>query len=665
MGDEQEQTQRVVEASPPPQSGGEPGAPATAATAPPPGRDITVPAADPFASTLTVAVGPAPAGPRLEPGRELGPVRLVREIGRGATGAVFHAHHTVLGRSVAVKFLINVTAGPGDAEGLRRFVEEARAAASVRHPNLTQVFHADLDGSTPYLVLEYVQGPTLRQLLDHAGELSVPVTAAILTDVASAVAELHARGIIHRDIKPSNVLVDAEGRVFVTDFGLALRHAHAPGHGAASAEIDFAGTPAYMAGEMFEGRVSSRSDVYAMGVMAFQLLAGATPFSGNFHELREKHLREPLPSEALRSRGVKDEVVEVIERAANKQAMFRYKTAPDFARALREAARCGMPELARARKRVCDLVAARASGAPPAPRAGGGAGSGATAEVRLPHRGAADDDSGSNLYTETISRIATVKRERRRNPPGDAEGSSTGLVAGGSSTQPAAGLVEPPLAAPAAPATDEARDALASPAVVPAAPVGYDPAPGPRTIPGPVLSVGVLTLVFGALAAVWQLGVLFGKSTNLVPDLPRPATRYTGVYVALVPLGIIHLLMAAAFVVAAMCCLTLKRWGRRFLVGLSVGYLALQVIVLLLALAWVEPVTVNSRLSNQDTVEAAASGRAALEATITRQWVRQWLTLSAFPAFVLLALTRRSVREAYRAASHAPVPEAGESEPLF
>ena len=174
-------------------------------------------------------------------------------------------------------------------------MDEARAAASVRHPNLTQIFHADLDGSTPYLVLEYVPGPTLRQLLDHAAELSVPVTVAVVGDVASAVAELHARGIIHRDIKPSNVLVDQEGRVFVTDFGLAIRRSHSVPTGAS--ETDFAGTPAYMAGEMFEGRVSARTDVYAMGVMAFQLLTGSTPFSGTFLELRDKQVREPLPVE--------------------------------------------------------------------------------------------------------------------------------------------------------------------------------------------------------------------------------------------------------------------------------------------------------------------------------------------------------------------------------
>ena len=339
MSDTPEPTQRLIDD---PASPGEASPPVSA---PHPSEEVTVPAADPFASTRTI-VAPAPAGPRLEPGRELGPVRLVREIGRGATGAVFLGHHTVLGRDVAVKFLTTVTAGP---DGLKRFVDEARAAAAVRHAHLTQIFHADVDGGTPYLVLEYVRGPTLRQLLDDAGPLGANVAAAVLGDVAAAVHELHGRGVIHRDIKPSNVLVDKEGRLFVTDFGLAVRRTHLPTGAGPAGDVDFAGTPAYMAPEMFEGRISARTDVYAMGVMTYQLLAGNTPFAGSFHELRDKHLHEPLPTEVLRAAGVSPEVVEVVERATSKQPMFRYKTATDFARALRDAAGCGMPELARGR----------------------------------------------------------------------------------------------------------------------------------------------------------------------------------------------------------------------------------------------------------------------------------------------------------------------------
>jgi serine/threonine-protein kinase len=555
----------------------------------------------------------------------------VREVGRGATGAVFQGHHTVLGRDVAVKFLINVTAGPGDAEGVRRFVDEARAAASVRHPNLTQIFHADLDGSTPYLVLEYVSGATLRQLLDHAGELSVPVTVAVVGDVASAVAELHARGIIHRDIKPSNVMVDQEGRVFVTDFGLAIRRSHSVPAG--PSETDFAGTPAYMAGEMFEGRVSARSDVYAMGIMAFQLLTGATPFSGSFLELRDKQVREPLPAEALRARGIGPDVIEVLERATNKQPMFRYKGAPDFARALREACGCGMPELARARKHLCDLVAARAAGAPPSPAVGHAT----TAEVRGA-RGDVDDDSGTSLYVETISRIAMSKRERRRHPAADPEGSSTGssgarmlasqgLAAAARDSSASVGQATPgdPVPSVAAPSlgVQPARSDEQLPPLAPA-------------VPGPVLSVSVLAIMYGILAALWQVGVLFG-ARNLGPDLPVPFGATAPLFLWLVPAALVHVLLVVAMAVAGVASLGLKRWGRRTLVGIATADLVLQAVVLLAALTWLAPVA---------------------------QWLILWFALSLFPAFVVGVLARRHVSQEYDAAAQSAAAAAESADEL-
>ena len=121
------------------------------------------PLADPPASPRSVSPAAPPARRAAQPGRELGAVRLLREVGRGATGSVFLGHHTVLGRDVAVKFLVNVGPARQDRARLKRFLDEARAAAAVRHPNLTQIYHADVDDEdgTPYLVLEYVSGPTL------------------------------------------------------------------------------------------------------------------------------------------------------------------------------------------------------------------------------------------------------------------------------------------------------------------------------------------------------------------------------------------------------------------------------------------------------------------------------------------------------------------------
>src|SRR4051812_20804531 len=268
-------------------------------------------------------------------GHELGPVKLMKEVGRGAMGVVFVGYHRLLGRSVAVKFLRlpadqepqrsadspptargktarNDGPSPGTWE---RFFGEARAAAAVRHPNLAEVYHADLapGRGTPYIVFEYVDGPTLGQLLQHAGKFDANTAMTVLSEMASALAELHDRGVIHRDIKPSNVLVDPTGRLVVTDFGLAVRRVSPT---ALAQDEETAGTPGYMAPEIFDGRASTRSDVYALAVLAYQLLTGKLPFDGSLAEVRQKHTSAPFPSDALRSCGASEELIEVLERAA-------------------------------------------------------------------------------------------------------------------------------------------------------------------------------------------------------------------------------------------------------------------------------------------------------------------------------------------------------------
>ena len=177
---------------------------------------------DPSNETITLtrstAAG-APSGEQAEVTipRELGSVRLIREIGRGGMGVVYLARHKMLGRDVAVKFLLHAVAGPDDP-GFTRFLEGARAAAAVRHVGLTAVYDADLANGVPYLVMEYVDGPTLSELLERSGPLSVAVALAVLDEVLASLAELHERGIIHRDIKPSNILLDRDGRVLLADW---------------------------------------------------------------------------------------------------------------------------------------------------------------------------------------------------------------------------------------------------------------------------------------------------------------------------------------------------------------------------------------------------------------------------------------------------------------
>jgi serine/threonine protein kinase len=635
MSSDEEQTQQVTRAAT--QS-------ALAEASHVPGAGAARPGgADPLASTLSMRPQDAPVPQRkaAEVGRELGAVRLLREIGRGATGSVFLGHHTVLGRDVAVKFLVNVRSSGQD--GLKRFLDEARAAAAVRHPNLTQIYHADVDDAdgTPYLVLEYVRGPTLKQLLDLAGALDLAAAVAVLCDAAAAVHELHLQGLIHRDIKPSNVLLDKDGHVFVTDFGLAVRQQHgAAGAGAGSGTghtSEFAGTPAYMAPEMFDGRMSARSDVYALGVTVFQLLTGRVPYSGSFDDLRDRHAKGPLPSDELRSRGVPPEVVEVLERATHKQPMFRYKTPLDFARGLKQAARVAEAELARARKKLCETIAA-----------GRGTGTGlASVSSSLPTMSVAgglgttsdaDDPPSSTTYPEMLSRFATIRRGRRTHVPATADPHGT---------RPQQVPVRADLAAPAPLASAPLTPTLA-PSLGPALDPSLPDEPGPVVVPGPVLAVAVLGIIYGALVAGWYVGEATGSVAAALPGL-GPEMKATPLSVAAwrVLIGVAGVTLTVVLVAASAGCFRMKSWARKLMVRYAAVDLVFQVFVLLTVFAWAGPTILNA--TNPKGPTPTTVERATRELHVYINWTVRWLALSVFPAMALAVMTRRAGRDAFPA----------------
>ena len=347
--------------------------------------------------TLTGSVtGDTPAGEVTIP-RELGPVRLLREIGRGGMGVVYLGRHQMLDRDVAVKFLLNAVAGPDDP-GFAGFLEGARAAARLEHPGLTTIHHADVVDGIPYLVMQYIDGPALNDVLKRTGPLSLSSMFVVLDAVSEAIGELHDRGIIHRDIKPANVLLCRDGRVVVTDFGLSVARPLGQ-RGPSSAGL--AGTPAYMAPEMFAGEVSLRSDVYALGIMTFELLTGELPFTGTFEEVREKHRNEPLPLGPLQQRQLDPALIEVLERATRKNAMFRYKTAEYLRKAMQgsiateELLREGATELQRLVPRTLDTDpdATTTQAAEPTP---------------------------SSSYFDRLAEIAEKKRDTRE-PTGEAD----------------------------------------------------------------------------------------------------------------------------------------------------------------------------------------------------------------------------------------------------
>jgi serine/threonine-protein kinase len=268
------------------------------------------------------AAGLASLGRRVEVPARLGSVVLLRPLGEGGMSVVHLARHEVLNQHVAVKFLLDV---PGSEEDPRftAFIEGARAAAAVRHPGLNILHHADATEGVPYLVMEYIEGPTLAEVVRKHGPLPAHLARTAIECVAGALGELHSHAIIHRDVKPANIMIDPTGRVVVTDFGLAMQR---PGP-VFGAQAGIAGTPSYMAPEMFEGTVSTRTDVYALGVTMFELLTGAPPFAGDFDALRLAHRVNRLPVDLLAARGVPEEIIVLIERAMHKDVLYRPKSA--------------------------------------------------------------------------------------------------------------------------------------------------------------------------------------------------------------------------------------------------------------------------------------------------------------------------------------------------
>lgn len=361
--------------------------------------------------------------------KRLGAVVLQRQVGEGGMGVVWLGRHELLNRDVAVKFLLNIVADERD-NGFAAFVEGARAAAALRHPGLNAVLHADVADSVPYLVMEYVEGPTLSRVVRVTGVLSVAASRAVLDAVCGAVGELHDHGVIHRDIKPSNILFTGDGTPVVTDFGLACERSVTL---MGSSVACVAGTPEYMAPEMFEQTVSPRSDVYALGVMLLELMAGRTPFRGTLDEIQRAHAGDALPAELLAK--VPEAVAHVIERATNKNAMFRYKTARHLQRALDEAFSTldpmqasvtqGRAELARLVARTMRTGEAKREGerAEGGGAAGGSGGSGdvardggreeATPGVITPATPLTPSTPGATYY-DRLSSLRETKREYRK-----------------------------------------------------------------------------------------------------------------------------------------------------------------------------------------------------------------------------------------------------------
>ncbi len=257
-----------------------------------------------------------------------GRYEVIDEIGDGAMGRVYRAWDPAVSRVVAVKTVKTeyLTSDTRD-EFLKRFRREAQAAGGLNHPAIVRVF----DLGDDYLVLEYVEGRTLRQLIREEGRLAPQRALPLLAGLAEAVDHAHAAGIVHRDIKPANIMIQPEGLPKLMDFGVARIEASV-----LTTAGQILGSPSYMAPEQIAGeKITSRADVYALAVVAFEMLTGQPPFSGNtITQVIYRVMHDPPPPPRRLNAALPARYDEVFARALAKDPAQRFETALDFATAL-------------------------------------------------------------------------------------------------------------------------------------------------------------------------------------------------------------------------------------------------------------------------------------------------------------------------------------------
>src|SRR5688572_9566254 len=254
---------------------------------------------------------------------ELAPDYAVeREVGRGGMAVVFLANEVQLARAVAIKVLPpEMALAPNVAE---RFKREARMAASLDHPNIIPVYRVGQAGGVHYMVQKYIEGRSLEAILANQGALPISVTLHLLRCVTSALAFAHGRGIIHRDIKGANILIDTDGRIVVSDFGIA----RAVEDATLTATGAVVGTPAFMSPEQCSGQqLGPQCDQYALGAVAFQMVTGDVPFTApTIAGLMQHHFFTPVPEISRVREGVPHELAELITRALAKKPDDRFAT---------------------------------------------------------------------------------------------------------------------------------------------------------------------------------------------------------------------------------------------------------------------------------------------------------------------------------------------------
>jgi len=271
-------------------------------------------------------------GQRLMEGRgiqHVGKYRLTGEIiGKGGMATVFEGIHSNLDRPVAIKMLSHTLMYR--RHFAERFRNEARIIAGLRHPNIVEVYDREEAWATIFIVMEKLTGRDVELILDEKGKLPAAEVRRVLRDVASALAFAHAHGIVHRDVKPSNIIIEPDGTVKLTDFGIAA--IDGVEEGMTRDKGIYLGTPVYSSPEHAMGLVvDGRSDVYALGIVAYEMLTGLLPFDDDeIQTVLRQHIEAPMPDPRLYVPDIPQDLIEFIFRATAKDPAQRYQSANDI-----------------------------------------------------------------------------------------------------------------------------------------------------------------------------------------------------------------------------------------------------------------------------------------------------------------------------------------------
>jgi serine/threonine protein kinase len=255
---------------------------------------------------LDVNSAPKPENKPADEIKRLGQVSITAELGHGGMGKVYRGHHLGLDVPVAVKTMgAHISS---DEKSRQRFLREARTAAKLDHPNIVRVLDVNEENGTPYIVMEYVDGTDLSELMKRHGALHGMAAVRVIAQVADGLAHAHEQGIIHRDIKPHNIFVSRDGRVKLGDFGLARAVEATTELTQPGAAV---GTAHYMSPEQASGdELDQRSDVYSLGVTAWHLITGQTPFAGTTPvSIAVQHVNKDIPYERAKFGHIPDAAV--------------------------------------------------------------------------------------------------------------------------------------------------------------------------------------------------------------------------------------------------------------------------------------------------------------------------------------------------------------------